>query len=101
VFGVGVEIRDSGVRWAKTRARPNASAVVWPQRDEAECMCERGRFECPEKYILDGGTLDPQGNADECELRARGRNRGPGQSGEKMMEAECEGLSQCIAVHTA
>ncbi|KAJ7906390.1 hypothetical protein B0H13DRAFT_2020731, partial [Mycena leptocephala] len=72
VFGVGVEIRDSGVRWAKTRARPNASAVAWLQRDEVECKCERGRIACPEKYILAGGTSDPQGNTYECESRARG-----------------------------
>jgi hypothetical protein len=50
LFGIDVEIHDSAVRWAKTRARPNASAVAWLQRDEAECKCERGRFECPEVH---------------------------------------------------
>jgi hypothetical protein len=100
LFGVGVEICDSVVRWVKTRARPNASALAWPQRDEAECKCERARpCGCPEKYILAGGTSDPQGNVRECESRARGQKRGPGQSGEKMVEAGCEGLSQHIAAH--
>jgi hypothetical protein len=98
---VSASNRDSVVRWAKKWARPNASAVVWPQRDEAECKCERGRIGCPEKYILAGGTSDPQGNAHECKSRARGQKRGPGKNGEKMAEAECEGLSQRITAHTA
>jgi hypothetical protein len=76
VFGIGVKIRDSVVRWVKTRVRPDTSTVAWPQRDEAECKCEQGRIVCPEKYILAGGTSDPQGNALECESRVRGWKRG-------------------------
>jgi hypothetical protein len=44
LFGVGVEIHDSVVRWAKMRARPNTSAVAWrPSASASEAVSDAQR----------------------------------------------------------